>query len=450
MPTKLKHRIIRDPVYDYISIDPEDHLVWELLCTSEVQRLRDFHQLGMSYLVYPGAVHTRLAHSLGVFHLMKQVVGHLKIEGIKLEKQAKEGLLAAALLHDVGHGPFSHVLERKLGGSHEKWSYKIVTDDRTQVHKILQEHDIVEIVASLIDEEGRPDRPWLKHLISSQIDVDRMDYLLRDSCFCGVGYGKFDYYRLIHTMRLGYFPRREAGQSEAEKCLIWPEKAKYAIEEYIFARYYMYLAVYFHHTTRGYEKLLEAIWERAVFLQKEGANLDAAQSLTPFFGKGEPTVEEYLRLREYHVLAQIEIWSHWPDTKDAVLPDLCRMFLDRKGFKTIELKKELKGFEAVNRLGEVLDYFGKVEGKERHFPKGYIREDETSVVPYQPYLWEEKETQQPKQPILLNCAGNVKEITQELERLRPITKKTEEITRYYCPEEHLEAVKDILECNAGP
>lgn len=233
-----RQKIIRDPVYDYVAIDMSaDGWLLDLLDTPEVQRLKYTSQLGLSYLVYPGAVHSRFNHALGVLHLMQQVVQYLKEHLDGIDNESRNALLAAAVLHDVGHGPFSHLLESKLGKDHEEWSWRIIESEDTQVNAILRREGILERVLSLLKPGEVPQSPWHKSLISSQLDVDRMDYLLRDSHFTGVGYGKFDYYRLIHTMVLEPGPQ-QPDQTAPVQHLAWPEKTKYAIEEYVFARYY--------------------------------------------------------------------------------------------------------------------------------------------------------------------------------------------------------------------
>ena len=239
-------------VYNYIAVDRKrDGWLIELADCPEVQRLRRIHQLGVSNFTYPGAEHTRFAHSLGVTHLMQLVLDHLTraCPAAKIES-AQQALLATALLHDVGHGPFSHLFEPCLGTKHEKWSIAVVKDESTQVHKVLKKQNayLPDYVADLIDSKNAKHPAWQRALLSSQLDVDRLDYLRRDSLFTGAGYGHFDWHRLLTTIEF----------HDSETDLVWPAKSALAIEEYIFARYYMYQNVYFHKTTRGFEQLLQA------------------------------------------------------------------------------------------------------------------------------------------------------------------------------------------------
>jgi uncharacterized protein len=192
----MSSKIIRDPLYNYISIDRKhDGWLLELLDCPEIQRLRRIHQLGVGNLTYPGADHTRLSHSLGVLHLMHQVLARLRLvyDDAHLDS-ARAPLLAAALIHDAGHGPFSHVFEPCLGIDHEEWSISIATSEETSVCRALRKFAswLPRTVGELIDANNEDHPSWQKSLLSSQLDVDRMDYLRRDSLFTGADYGHFD------------------------------------------------------------------------------------------------------------------------------------------------------------------------------------------------------------------------------------------------------------------
>ncbi len=231
----MSSKIIRDPLYNYISIDTKkDRWLLELLDCPEVQRLRRIHQLGVSYLTYPGADHNRLAHSLGVVHLMQQAIRHLaKISDE--DSQTNHGrapVLVAALVHDVGHGPFSHLFEPCLGIDHEVWTKAILLSEETQVHQILKrhfDHTFPRRVAELIDKDNHDQPAWQKYLLSSQLDMDRIDYLRRDSLFTGAGYGHFDWFRLLNTFEIHE-------DDESGRDIVWAEKSLLAVEEYLFSR----------------------------------------------------------------------------------------------------------------------------------------------------------------------------------------------------------------------
>jgi hypothetical protein len=434
----MDQKIIRDPVYDYISIDGDDRWLLDLLDTPEMQRLRYIHQLGVSYLVYPGATHTRFSHSLGVMHLMKEVLWHLKEEKcVTLKREDRDALLAVAVVHDVGHGPFSHLLESKWGGKHEDWSHRIILDEGSGVNQVLKKKGLVKRVAALLEKEQGGAPSWQKSLISSQLDVDRMDYLMRDSHFTGVGYGKYDYYRLIHTMALEDATKQK-GQRVPNKQPVWPDKTKYALEQYVFARYYMYQSVYFHSCTRGYEKLLDAIWNRAKDLATTGRK-PLLPPVAPFFRNDyEPTVEEYVRLQEYHVFSQIELWKN---ARDPVLADLCRRFLARRGFKAIPLTEAMTGFSGSDKISKAVGILARAGGNFALAPRCYLLEDKGGVEPYKPYRWSDKEA---SQPILIRQQGKVQEISEVLARLKSVTTRDEQFVRYYCPAEQRKPIAAAL------
>jgi len=438
----VAQKIIRDPIFDYISIDlPEDRWLLDLLETREVQRLRGIHQLGVSSFTYPGAEHSRLCHSLGVVHLMQQVVERLQRTNRSLiDPLTRKVLLGAALLHDVGHGPFSHLLEGNLTNEgHEDWTRKILAGRSTEVGQVLRRHgNMADPIIELL--RGPPTREsfWKKSLLSSQLDVDRLDYLRRDSYFLGVQYGRFDWYRIINTLEL----------RPLKGCLypVWPDKTKYAIEEYIFARFYMYQNVYFHHCTRGFEKLLLAIWARAKMIIKDGAKVDLLPAVRPFMADASPTVAEYLRLAECHVLAQVDLWR---EAKDPVLKDLSGRFLGRKGFAWIELKgDEIQGYPGVDRLDAALKLLKK--GGYKH-PRSYLLEDRGVSKIYEAYHPEKgSEELSPITAILLhrpNRQGRdeFEEISRAIpDRIQPVTDRRVSVERYYCPKECREQIERIL------
>jgi len=201
----VSDKVFRDPLYNYIAFDRQrDGWLIDLIDCPEMQRLRRIHQLGVSNFTYPGADHTRFAHSLGVTYLMKLVLEHLeRTTDAEHIRNARQALLATALLHDVGHGPFSHLFEPCLGINHEQWSIAIIRDESSQVHQSLKKQNayLPDHVADLIDSENTKHPAWQRALMSSQLDVDRLDYLRRDSLCSGAGYGHFDWHRLLTTVQ---------------------------------------------------------------------------------------------------------------------------------------------------------------------------------------------------------------------------------------------------------
>jgi len=350
----LSQKAFRDPIHGHISFDKErDRLILDLLSCPEVQRLRRIRQLGVSSVTYPGAEHSRFGHALGACHLMAEALRTLERnqEPLIEDEQVRLAALAAALLHDIGHCPFSHAMEGVLSQdmSHERWTTRIIRDCDAPVGKKLKAYDasLPEAVAKLI--EGRPRRNmWISCLIHSQLDVDRMDYLLRDSHYCGVGYGRYDAERVLHTMRIEDVPSLGAKQPV---CL---EKGRTAVEEYIFSRYYMYWNVYYHPTTRGYEELLKAVFTRASQLTQEGES-GLGECLAPILrvlSGGPIDVADFLRLDDNTVYTQLMEWRNGA-TSDDILRDLSRRFLDRDGLKPIELRDmSISRVEQVNEAKE--------------------------------------------------------------------------------------------------
>jgi HD superfamily phosphohydrolase len=440
----MSAKIIRDPLYNYINIDRErDRWLVELLDCPEVQRLRRIHQLGVSYLTYPGADHNRLAHSLGVVHLMQQALQHLgRISGD--DPQTSHGrtpLLVAAMVHDVGHGPFSHLFELCLGIDHEEWSKAIILSEETQVHQILRssfDPTFPRRVAELIDQDNHDQPVWQKYLLSSQLDVDRLDYLRRDSLCTGADYGHFDWYRLLNTVEI--YEDDESGRD-----IVWPEKSLLAIEEYIFARYYMYQNVYLHKTTRGFEKLVEAMWERARRLWDEGRDVALVPAIAAFWeagakakaGRGEagPTVPQYLAIEEFTVLSQVQ---NWTSHRDKALSDLARRFLERRGLAMVEAP-DFSGAVAPN-YEEWEAALRELVGKTVEYdpPEMYCRADRLRAKDYQPYFPEkESDEQSVHNAIRVKVEGEAKpiEVFKLLRRLDPQVEKPADRVRYYIPKE---------------
>ena len=388
----MSSKIIRDPLYNYISIDRKrDRWLLELLDTPEVQRLRRIHQLGVSYLTYPGADHNRLAHSLGVVHLTHQALQHLAqiSDDDAQTSHGRAPVMVAAMIHDVGHGPFSHLFEPCLGIDHEDWSRAIILSEETKVHQVLRrnfDHTFPRRVAELIDPNNHDQPAWQKYLLSSQLDMDRLDYLRRDSLFTGAGYGHFDWFRLLNTFEI--YEDEESGRD-----IVWAEKSLLAIEEYIYSRYYMYQNVYLHKTTRGFEKMLEAMWKRARTFYDEGQEVDLVPAIREFWdaqvqaqaagGEAGASVRQYLAIEEYTVLTQIQNWKTHPDR---ALSDLARRFLERDRFSMIEapsfanpLAPDSEGWETA--LTELVR--GKVEYETAEM---YCLRDKVKAKYNQPYF----------------------------------------------------------------
>ena len=300
-------KIINDPVYGFITID--DELIYAIISHPYYQRLRRINQMAMAYLVYPGAVHTRLHHSLGAYHLMCNALNELKSKGIDITAAEDQAAKIAILLHDIGHGPFSHALEDVLieGIDHETLSLMIMKELNIQFHGQLQ-------LAIDIFTDNHP-KKYLRQLISGQLDVDRMDYLTRDSFFSGVNEGVIGYDRIIKMLTV------HNGELMVE------EKGIYSIEKFLVARRLMYWQVYLHKTVLCAEQMLQRVIKRA-----KQINATTQLPLNSFINSPMHTVtlEAFCNLDDYDVLTAIKNWSHHQDT---ILSFLCKGLINRQLLK---------------------------------------------------------------------------------------------------------------------
>ena len=296
-------KIINDPVYGFITID--DELVFKIIAHPYYQRLRRINQMAMAHLVYPGAVHTRLHHSLGAYHLMCNAISELKNKGIDITKEEEQGAKVAILLHDIGHGPFSHALENVLieGMHHEAISLLLMQDLNKQFNGQLQM--AIDIFTNVYPKK------YLYQLISGQLDVDRMDYLTRDSFFSGVSEGVIGYDRIIKMLTV------QNGELMVE------EKGIYSIEKFLVARRLMYWQVYLHKTVLCAEQMLQRIIKRAKYIKAF-----TKTPLNKFINEPIDTVTllEFCELDDYDVVSAIKEWS---THDDKVLSVLCEGIVNR-------------------------------------------------------------------------------------------------------------------------
>src|SRR5882762_8098115 len=303
-------RIYRDPVHNIIPLrdtNAEGRLMICLIDTPEFQRLRRIKQLGLGLYTYQGAEHSRFTHSLGAFHLMSRVLERLS-ERHRIDKQDRAAARAAALLHDVGHGSFSHVMEKVLGFHHEKWTVEVVLSEQTEVGALLRSYsaDLPFKVASIIEGKFQPSA--LAQLVSSQLDVDRMDYLLRDSLMTGAKYGIYDLEWIINALAI---------DEEADRIYV-AARGLYAVEEYLQARYYMFRQVYFHRTLRSAEAVLRSIIRRALRLREEGKEIWHATgtAFEKILQQESLTITEHLQIDDSDIIFHIK---QWQASDDAIL-----------------------------------------------------------------------------------------------------------------------------------
>ena len=319
MFTKLpRTKVFRDPLYGYITVDYK--IISDLIDTKEIQRLRRIRQLAGVGMVFQTAEHSRFTHSLGAYHMANLVIKN--VDGMnEIPEYEKVLFLCAALLHDVGHGPFSHAFENVISISHEEYTTKIIKTNGTEINKVLSiQEGLADDIASVIEHDGK--YPLIESLVSSQLDVDRMDYLSRDAYMTGAAYGNIDYFRIMRSMRV------------LDNKIICKASGVHSIESYIMSRYHMYFQVYYHPTARSFEVVLEAIYQRILDLHKEGYRFEAKIGTFIKVLNDSNNLEAYNELDDYYVTGFIKQLAH---SKDKVLAKLCKAFLNRNLFKVVDL-----------------------------------------------------------------------------------------------------------------
>ena len=320
-----KKKIINDPVYGFITIPSE--LIFDIIQHPYFQRLRRIKQLGLSDFVYPGALHTRFHHALGAMHLMSITLDNLRSKGNEISPEEYEASLVAILLHDIGHGPFSHTLEFSLmnGISHEQLSLLLIG----KLNGYLQGK--LDLTLKIFRNEYR--RPFFHQLVASQLDIDRLDYLRRDSFFTGVSEGTIGADRIIKMLDI------------KDEKLVVEEKGIYSIENFLNARRLMYWQVYLHKTSVAAEKMLVKLISRAKWLVRQGANIKATPAFSIFLErevKIEDLREDTGLLDVFASLDDYDIWGSvkfWVSHEDKVLSMLSSMLLQRKLFQ-VKLSNE--------------------------------------------------------------------------------------------------------------
>lgn len=352
-----------DPIHG--EVDITDDLVQSLISTREVQRLRRIKQLSNSMFIFYGAEHSRFSHSLGVYILTKKVTEKLVKKNLINEDVARE-VQIAGLLHDVGHGAFSHTFEKLFNTNHEDFTNEIILNSSSQVNKVLKtvSEDYPNRIASIID-HTHP-LQFLSDIISSQLDCDRSDYLLRDSYYTGVKHSNFNLNNIINNMTI----------SEGRLC--FHEKAINSIEAFIISRHKMYQEVYFHKSNRSADILIKNLFKRAKYLYKKQKDFFYLTSprLIPFF-EDNYDLDDYLKLDDNIMFS---IFSLWETSSDTILADLSRRILNRDFFTAIQFTDELELKDIKNdllRKNVDLEYYTEINNS---FDLPYKSKDEILIV----------------------------------------------------------------------
>lgn len=405
-----EEKVFKDPIHRYIHV--KDQLIWDLIKTKEFQRLRRIKQLGTLYLSFHTAEHSRFGHSLGVYEIVRRMIDESFFGREAWDNADRPLVLCAALLHDLGHGPFSHSFEKIFGTDHEAFTQAIITGD-TEVNEVLSrvDADFPQEVADVINKTH--DNKLVISMISSQIDADRMDYLQRDAYFTGVSYGQFDMERILRLMR----PSKDE--------VLIKESGMHAVESFIMSRYQMYWQIYFHPVSRGGEVLLNNCLRRAKQLYDEGYQFTMTPTdFIPFF-KNEMTIQEYVDLDEAVVVYYLKKWIH---EDDPILSDLSRRFINRDLFKYMPFDG------SIITITELTDLFvqGGID------PNYYFVSESFSDLPY-----DYDRPGSNRQPIhLLRRNGKIREISSQSLVISSITGINREDYKLYYPKELIANIED--------
>lgn len=334
-----KKKILNDPVYGFISIFSD--LTFDLIEHRYFQRLRRIKQLGLTHLVYPGALHTRFHHAIGAMHLMEQAIGQLRSKDHEITRDEAAGTLTAILLHDIGHGPYSHSLEKSIVCSSDHEALSIIF-----MNRLAESFGDVLKTGIEIFKNDYP-KKFLHQLVSSQLDMDRLDYLKRDSFFTGVSEGVINTDRIIKMLDV------------VDDNLVVEAKGIYSIEKFIIARRLMYWQVYLHKTVIAAEQMLVKIMNRAKFLCRQGEKIFTTSALKLFLEneicyddfENDPEILEFFsRIDDYDIFTCIKEWA-WSD--DKILSALCSSMVNRQLFRT-EIKPEAIPQNAVEAVKEAI------------------------------------------------------------------------------------------------
>lgn len=371
-------KVMRDVVHGYIHVDLQ--VIWDLINAKEFQRLRRINQLGGVFQVYHTAEHSRFAHSVGVYEVVRRMVN--EITGLKngLSEYEKATVMIAGLLHDIGHLPFSHAMEHFSTTSHESFSQQIILGN-SEIHAILCRVDpnLPKDVASVISYSHK--NQLLNQIVSGQLDADRMDYLLRDAYMSGTSYGKFDLERILRTIRV------------KQDRIVVKESGIHSVEDYIMARYHMYWQVYFHPVARSFETILSSLYRRMCYCDRYSPNrLKGAEMFLPFV-HDQATIEDHFLLDEH---AAYYGFSKLAYGEDEILADLSLRILNRNLFdyETIPNQQDYnKIVDRVKKWGYDPDYYAIL--------------DTTRKSPYRPYGTEDAHN-----IYVLLDNGEVKELSQ--------------------------------------
>ncbi|GAF36353.1 HD domain-containing protein [Lentilactobacillus farraginis] len=414
-----REKVFRDPVHNYVYVKYQ--VILDLINTTEFQRLRRVHQLGTTSLIFHGAEHSRFAHSLGVYEIARRITE--SFEKNFPSTHPGDGLwdcsqdlvvLCAALLHDIGHGAYSHTFEHIFGTNHEQITQEIITSDSTEINHVLQRvsPDFPQQVASVIN-KTYPNKQVVE-MISSQLDADRMDYLLRDAYNTGVKYGTFDLARILEVMR----PYRDG--------ICFEMSGMHAVEDYIVSRFQMYQQVYFHPVSRAMEVVLNRLLRRArVLFSANSQNEPSTPYLLLPFLRGDFDLDDYLQLDDGVLNTYFIHWKRYPDD---ILSNLATRFIDRKPLKSVKFDKETAAL--LPRLRKIIEQSG-------FNPDYYTATDNSFDLPYDAYRPGKKQIE------LMQEDGSLVDLSSVSPLVTAISDRQTGDNRFFFPREVLRPEKNV-------
>ena len=355
---KLEEKVFRDPVYGYVHVF--DKLIWDLIQTKEVQRLRRIKQLGGTYMVFHTAEHSRFSHSLGVYEMARKIIRALMYCGTVLEEEERLLVLSAALLHDLGHGPFSHSFESVFNVRHELFTERIIMED-TEVNQVLESYQkgFATKVRDVINKTY--ENPLVINIISSQLDADRLDYLLRDAYFTGAPYGEIDVERILRTMRV------------VNNKIVYKVSGMHAIEDYLMSRYQMYWQVYLHSTGRSFDLVIQNMLRRVRELVLSGYQFrHPIGALADLFLEKDLSVETYLKFDDATISHYASLFV---EEEDEILSDFADRFIHRRLLKEMHYVPNDEVNKNLIKIGEYMSILGIN-------PTYYLITDHSIKTPY--------------------------------------------------------------------
>ena len=423
---------VMDPVHNFIDIS-EYPVVQQLIDTPYFQRLRRLHQLGLASTVYPNATHTRFAHCIGVMHtflvLFDSIAKRSKLP------QPPERLrpigAVTALLHDIGHGPFSHVSEKFLEGGtfdHESLTQQIIR--KTKIANILKDNNIdPELVCDVLKHQVSSKLRFMSQLISSQLDADRIDYLMRDALFTGVPYGKIDIHRIANTLSI--WNNSDSSTKSLKGTVVVSHKGIEAVEDYLIGRYHMYKGVYYHKTVRCMEKILINVFQRAAHLKREWSKVaNINEHVTP---------ESMLLLDDHVFYSAI---NKWRNSSDKTLKDMSSRIINRNLLKVYQPANDDTIKLRLNKMSEIK----KIYTRKRLDPDYYWIEDSKLERGYEPYVATEQDNDRSSiSHIMVDTESNgLKEISLVSPLVRAISAEGSRIATIFVPEAVLPEIEKLL------